>query len=251
MAVLQQTDLKKFICLYTTSNYKWYLKQHLPLTSEHDVVSFEWVATTRSLFTLRILSGQEILTYTFKLAFCAGLESQTSSTCAVIDGLSVHLTPFDKVYMPPPMSHASVSVSNCVNFVVFDAEKSVLAVVDSDNEISIFDCTDTCLNKLSSYSIQKHSQTSVPLCLHHFYWNENRLFCVKAEESCRGDYPVILLSDDNGVGKDLEGTFYGTVRSNIMDIQVSTNLQFQFLFFLLIIYLYLTKSIQFYRFIKN
>lgn len=180
LAVLQKKgENESLLCLYVTSNYKWFLKQSFVL---RDVVSFNW---SSSGLILRIFTQREMLSFDFKNEF-----SLRGSDCAVIDGKNVGFTSFKDACLPPPLSQNIFEARNGVNQVVFD-EKSKVAIIESTNNITVLDYINGEVQMNTALEIPSETDSF----LYHFHWFEADLFCV--ESSAHGEFLVHFRN--NGV----------------------------------------------------
>lgn len=193
LAVFQQNKAEEHsLSLYTTSNYKWYLKQHLhfPITTE--IINFDWVIISKSQFCLRIFTSSDILTYAFK--YVVDVCTKAGAICGVIDGFSVRLTSFRHASLPPPMFDRSVTVNSAINFVSFHPNKPIFGVVDSLNGLSVYDYSNgDSLVKLYSKKIVLDGAGDIPLSFRSFQWNEDSLCCISAFSGQNDESAIVAV----------------------------------------------------------
>lgn len=162
LAVLQENNL---ISLYTTSNYKWFLKQHLIFTQP--LISFTW-STISDKFQL--FTQNDFFTYEYQMVYDVYVDC-----VAVIDGKHLHLTRFRDSCLPPPLPQTTITSTRdaAINFVVLlPGDNLKFAIIDCDWFVSIY-------NKqtlLFSFKIQQ--STDVQTLFYNFHWFNEVLNCI-------------------------------------------------------------------------
>lgn len=187
------------LSLYTTSNYKWYLKQHLQFSK---IINFNWVIFTKAQFCLRVTTS-DVLTYAFKYA--VDVCTKFGAICGVIDGFSLRLTPFKHTSLPPPMYDRSLTTTSAINSVCFHPNKPVFCVVDCLNALSIYDYSnEEALVKVYSKKVVVDSYGGVPLSFRSFHWNGDRLCCVCAFFARSDESAIVDIGSVNSGDEDVK-----------------------------------------------
>ena len=96
--------------LWHSSNYHWYLGQEITCTSG-PIACISWDIEVP--LKLRIVSHSGVLqTYQLSMSILSGCsyDRDNVASVAVIDGCSLHLTPFRFAKVPPPMSHTQLTM---------------------------------------------------------------------------------------------------------------------------------------------
>lgn len=149
-----------FLSLYTSSNYKWYLKQRLVFSQ---TIAFNWSPLS---LTLEILTQEEILFYEYKLCY-----SSVDDNFAVIDGKRLNLTCFKDACVPPPMSQISFQVQQAINFVIFSSGTDEIIMIDSNWQVYTYNYKNAIV--ANSYKLQIGD-----LYLYDFNLCRGRLCCI-------------------------------------------------------------------------
>lgn len=176
-----QEDLSKVahLSLYTASNYKWFLKQHLRFPPNQNLINFSWLSSQHSMFNLQVATPSEIISYQFKYKIHSS--KKAGATLAVIDGRNVRLTPFEDVKLPPPLFDKTVSAEEAINFIALHDTKPILAVVDSEYNLHVFSCANEEVEILAAKRLGS-GNTNRLLSLRNFVWNEDDLLCISNYE---------------------------------------------------------------------
>ncbi|KAI9598831.1 IKI3 family-domain-containing protein [Syncephalis fuscata] len=103
---LTLSNKQQVIQLWTTSNYKWYLKQSLEL---NNILDFQWDIERPLRLHLLTLDGYQCNQYVWDTAASPGYSAENASLVSVIDGHQLLLTPFKLMNVPPPMSAYSIT----------------------------------------------------------------------------------------------------------------------------------------------
>lgn len=200
------------LSLYTTSNYKWYLKQHLQFSK---IINFDWVVVTKSQFHLRVVTCLDVLTYAYKNT--VDVCTKFGAVCGVIDGFSLLLTSFKNANLPPPMFDRSVTTDSAINLVCFHPTKQVFGVVDSLNELSVYDYSDgESVVKLYSKRVILDCEQIVPLGFRSFHWNGDNLCCVGSFCGQNNESAIVAVGSVNSGDEDVK---------ILENVEVNTNVE--------------------------
>ncbi|XP_006887046.1 PREDICTED: elongator complex protein 1 [Elephantulus edwardii] len=145
----ENSILKTHVQLWTVGNYHWYLKQNLYFSTcgKNKPVALMWDPVTP--FRLHVLcQGWHYLCYDWHWTTdrSSGDSSSDMAHVAVIDGHKVLVTVFRQTVIPPPMYTYQLLLPQPVNQVVFSAlpqKSNDLAVLDAENQISVYRCVDS------------------------------------------------------------------------------------------------------------
>lgn len=184
LAVLQADH---YLSLYTTSNYKWYLKQHLVL--REPLISFGW----STIFDLQVFTQNDFFTYEFQIVY-----DVCDDCVAIIDGNELHLTRFRNSCLPPPLTQITVRSKRdaAINCVVMSpaGNKLQFAIVDCDWHVAIYSYeNDNTIQILCSFKIQSTEST----VFQNFHWFKNVLFCVAVPRQAQ--ITLVSLTDDGEI----------------------------------------------------
>ncbi|KAI9478143.1 MAG: IKI3 family-domain-containing protein [Benjaminiella poitrasii] len=127
--------LQKTLQFWTSKNYHWYMKQHIVLSEERDVIGFVWDienALTAHLFT----SDGEYhhILYTWDVYTSTSIDEANAGYVAVIDGSQLLLTPFVYMNVPPPMSSLTITAHDNIQHVAFSPDINGLKVAILTNQ---------------------------------------------------------------------------------------------------------------------
>ena len=102
------TIIGGILCLYTTNNYKWYLKQRI--TGMNDLKYIKWITNEKILIirssppSMRIIRISEIYhSSALQKSNNRNIYIEERGTVGVINGSSVYMTSFAQNTIPPPM----------------------------------------------------------------------------------------------------------------------------------------------------
>ncbi|KAM6169330.1 elongator complex protein 1 [Rhynchocyon petersi] len=145
----ENSTLKTYVQLWSVGNYHWYLKQslHFSTSGKNKPVSLMWDPVFP--YRLHVLcQGWHYLCYEWHWTTDRSLGDSASdlANVAVVDGYRVLVTTFRQAVIPPPMYTYRLLLPQPVNQVMFSAhpqESNNLAVLDAENQISIYKCGDS------------------------------------------------------------------------------------------------------------
>ena len=145
LAIHCSIDDQEQVLLYTRSNWKWYCKQQILVSSDSadKLTSLIWVKK----YQICLVHANGRLTFT---EYC--FEYSTSSSnynmgtpkdnhgyVAVVDGAAINLTPLGKFVMPPPMFEKQVVLPFTPNSINLYGHSGV-AFVEHAKSLFTFDC---------------------------------------------------------------------------------------------------------------
>ncbi|KAJ3126221.1 hypothetical protein HK098_007777 [Nowakowskiella sp. JEL0407] len=113
-----ETSSDNIVQIYTTKNYKYYLKQQLSFSSISSIFWDAEISTTLHIFEYNN-SNVNLHTLSLSLEINASTFSESNGCIAVIDGKDLLLTPFKYTNIPPPMSHKMISFEYPIRSVSF------------------------------------------------------------------------------------------------------------------------------------
>ncbi|KAI7903384.1 IKI3 family-domain-containing protein [Cokeromyces recurvatus] len=133
--------LQKTVQLWTSKNYHWYMKQHIVLSEERDIIGFAWDVENALIAHLFTSDGEyHRLLYTLDVYTSTSIDEANSGYVAVIDGSQLLLTPFAYMNVPPPMSSLAVNAHDNIQYVAFSPHLNGLKVaVLTNQKIQLFD----------------------------------------------------------------------------------------------------------------
>lgn len=107
LAVHLTLDSREQVQIYIRSNWKWYCKQAFYLPEGDSLKTMLWHKKYQLFLSNasgKIQFVEYTLTYHSSNQTCNHAGTKDLAYVAVVDGLTVHLTPLGKFLMPPPMS---------------------------------------------------------------------------------------------------------------------------------------------------
>ncbi|KAL0073450.1 IKI3 family-domain-containing protein [Phycomyces blakesleeanus] len=115
--------MQKTVQFWTSSNYYWYMKQHIVLSEGADIVGFKWdVESPLKAYIMSTTGHYHSFNYTWDVLCSTSVSEENSSYVAIVDGATVLLTPFAYQNVPPPMSSLKVPTKGNVLGVTFGPE---------------------------------------------------------------------------------------------------------------------------------
>ncbi|CAO3599964.1 unnamed protein product [Absidia cylindrospora] len=141
LAVWLETDGQKSVQLWTMNNYHWYMKQHIVLPQNQNIIGFSWDVEL-PLHAHIVGDDGRYHTYIFiwNVLTSTSIDHENSSYVAVIDGDQALMTPFNYQNVPPPMCSLKVKANKCIQQVAFqpDASGSRIAALTTE-KLEFFD----------------------------------------------------------------------------------------------------------------
>ncbi|KAI8813969.1 IKI3 family-domain-containing protein [Cladochytrium replicatum] len=138
--------LSSAVQLWGMSNYYWYLKHEISLPGEGPTSVAAVLWDTEAALRLHLLSDTGRY---YSYEFCSDTFTSTSvssmnpASVAIIDGTSIHVTPFKHQNVPPPMSSFKLAVPKCASHVAYGPPDSDLpgddiAVLVNSGTVAVF-----------------------------------------------------------------------------------------------------------------
>jgi elongator complex protein 1 len=153
LAVCMSVNNSKLIQIWGSSNYYWYLKHEIRQVDQKfgEIKQVIWDAENPMI--LFILTENSVMKYLFgkKVLKSSSMSSKHDSVVAVIDGSTLHLTPFRFRNVPPPMSFSNFSHSAPVIDAVFSVnnESHDMAVLLSSNRVDFISNANAATSKIA------------------------------------------------------------------------------------------------------
>ncbi|CEP14860.1 hypothetical protein [Parasitella parasitica] len=198
---------QKTVQLWTSKNYHWYMKQHIVLLEDRDVIGFAWDAEDALIAHLVSSSGQyQRLSYAWDVYTSTSIDESNSGYVAVVDGSQLLLTPFSYMNVPPPMSSLAVSAQSDIQYVAFGPQANGLKIaVLTNQDIQFFDLPErghgdaSLVGKLAFPEINAGNETYAKSPIRQLCWtSETRLvFCQYDEELQTDMLCVASFTPDN------------------------------------------------------
>ncbi|XKL63333.1 hypothetical protein PGB90_005697 [Kerria lacca] len=130
---------QEFIALWTTSNYKWYMKQNLKFKER--IVYVQWDAALPNRLHIILKSGvYRMIEWLFQINESSKCNCENNlSLVAVINNNNVNFTPYRLVYQPPSIPFKTN------NTFVYSVNAVIFPNMTLTSEHDYFDCNSTIL----------------------------------------------------------------------------------------------------------
>ncbi|KAJ3312662.1 hypothetical protein HDV04_002804 [Boothiomyces sp. JEL0838] len=132
--------LKHAVQFWGSSNYYWYLKYEIVLSSDERFIQLLW-DSEMPLLIHGLTANSKLFTFTFSREVLRSslLSPENSGTVAVIDGANLLLTPFKTRNVPPPMSHSKIELTSNAKHAAYSYFAKECMAVLSENEITLYE----------------------------------------------------------------------------------------------------------------
>ncbi|KAG0165594.1 hypothetical protein DFQ28_008559 [Apophysomyces sp. BC1034] len=194
--------MQKSVQLWTSNNYHWYMKQHLVLAEDDDIVGFAW-DVERPLWAHLVSGSGQYHQYIFSWETITSTSTaeENAGFVAVIDGASVLLTPFSYQNVPPPMCALTLKAENNVQHVSFGPGNAANRIaVLTNNKIQLFEIPENArgeaklVGSILSPVLNVAQETYMRNPIRQLHWiKENKLVYVQYDGQASKD--MICLAD--------------------------------------------------------
>jgi elongator complex protein 1 len=166
LAVWLQVGSQKTVQLWTTKNYHWYLKQHIVLAGDCDIIGFKWDIESPLQAHLFSSDGQyHLFEYALEVYTSNSIDEANAGYVAVVDGANALMTPFVYQNVPPPMSSFAVTAADHIQYIAFGPNPAGLELAMLTNmKIQFFQLPEKGLGQpslLGQLSLDKSQVTSM------------------------------------------------------------------------------------------
>ncbi|KAK9889272.1 hypothetical protein WA026_004550 [Henosepilachna vigintioctopunctata] len=176
-----QEDQKKqtHICLYITSNYRWYMKQHLFFSNVNSLCTLNWTLSSPHCVELMAVSKSQVLHFKYKFVFDY---DRKHNLIAAINGKTLRIHGSGEVIDPPPSCTDIIVLDNPINMITFHPSKDIAAAIDSANNLYCFSVNGVKLTVTNQVFLSK---PVFPLNINHlFFKGNNPHFLVENLQEC-------------------------------------------------------------------
>ncbi|KAI8344065.1 IKI3 family-domain-containing protein [Chlamydoabsidia padenii] len=235
LAIWLESNNQKSVQLWTMNNYHWYMKQHIVLPQNQNIIGFSWdVELPLHAHIVGDDGRYHAYDFIWNVLTSTSTDHENSSYVAVIDGDTALMTPFNYQNVPPPMCSLQVKANKCIQQVAFHPDVSApRMMVLTTEKVEFFDLP------LTGHGDAKLTGTlTLPIATEianpprNITWlNENQLFYVTYDEMEQVDLLCLVdftISDEQSASTTTT-PFDGTVgqvyyNNTTKDLLVESNI---------------------------
>ncbi|KAL3289705.1 hypothetical protein HHI36_023105 [Cryptolaemus montrouzieri] len=167
------------ICLYTTSNYRWYLKQHLVFPRTNSLCTSTWAITSPHCVELHTVTKNEFIQYKYRFDFDV---DHRNNLIAAIDGKTILVHGLKESVDLSPICTKKILLENPINILALHPSKDLAAALDSVNILYCYSVEGIDLNLMFQINLLN---PVFPLNISHLFWKgDNPQILVETSQEC-------------------------------------------------------------------
>ncbi|CAI2174277.1 9937_t:CDS:10 [Funneliformis geosporum] len=238
--------------LWNMNNYHWYLKQEIQSQSDVRITSVSWDPEKALRLHYTTTNEYHCLDFCWEVFSANTISDQNAASIAVIDGtlatvknslnhqnlmfhlinVSVNLTPFRVMNVPPPMFAFSVQLSNPASCVTFSPNNggNDFAVLESNQQITLFEWSGALERPIKAPTIIESIQIEDPnhdrrIMRQIIWFNRSVIFFLHSSKELNhydNLVAIYLTYDENGKAKCVSYENFN-LKQNVLKLNFNPN----------------------------